>query len=265
MINQEGSLRRILTSLLRGVCRFSVRNSVRLQELQDALKRCLVEASIEELKAKKEPVTAARISLMSGVHRKDVTALIKGAREDLATPESLVSKVIGLWRGHKSFLTEKGKPKPLQIRSGQISFYSLVYKISKELNPSLILTELERVGAVDIEDGIVTLSAKSYIPKGSFEKAMGLAGQDCADLINTVEQNLSGIIPIKNLHLKTDYDGIPDELLDEVRIKLLKMGAAFHEKVSKYLSTKDKDINPKLQSMLGRNRVALGTFSICEK
>jgi hypothetical protein len=89
-----------------------------------------------------------------------------------------------------------------------------------------------------------------------------MLAEDSRDLVVSVDQNIRGSSEVKNLHIKTEYDGIPDSLLGEVSEWILREGTLMHEKFSSYLSSRDKDVNTSLRKLKGRNRVAVASFSL---
>ncbi|MGE8550744.1 MAG: hypothetical protein ACN6NN_07540, partial [Acinetobacter calcoaceticus] len=76
----------------------------------------------------------------------------------VAEPVSVPARVIGLW------LAEGLAEKIPFISQDQISFESLVKKVSTEKHPRSILNELERLNIVKEEDGLVSLQQRSFMP-----------------------------------------------------------------------------------------------------
>lgn len=261
----QSFLHACLRPLLRGVVRFCLTHAIRLQECIEVLKQVFVEVCIEELEKVTAQPTVARISVMSGVHRKDVQRLINNSSTQTPTTASLVTRIIGQWQGDKKFQNKIKQPRTLSYEGSSSDFSTLVRTVSRELNPSIVLEELERVGAVKKEALGLKLTKNTYVPTdGDVAEGFGMLSEDCEDLIACVETNLLPKNNQKNLHIKTEYDAIPDSLVSEVRQWLLKEGTAFHKSVARYLSSKDKDLNPSLKKLPGKNRVALGSFSVSQ-
>jgi hypothetical protein len=252
----------IVRQLFRGAVKFALHNSLRQRELAELLKQALVEASIDELQRNDAPVNAARVSVMTGVHRKDVDRIMRQKTTDIPSEGSLVARVIGQWRSDPSFLTKTGEPKILSNSDSQDQFSKLVRSVSNELNPSLVLSELDRVGAIVHHRLGVKLLARAYVPDKDQIKHYQMLADDYHDLAECVEQNLTRTGDDKHLHIKTEYDAIPDSLIEEVSQWLLKQGTAMHEKVAAYVSSKDKDLNPSLRKSSGRNKVSITSFSL---
>jgi hypothetical protein len=253
---------RICKQLLIAAVRFALRHSIRLRELFELLKQALVENAIEELRSHGSPVTAARISVMTGVHRKDVDRLVHQPSTEELNESSLISRIIGQWRANPAFCDKIGRPRILSLENSAKDFAELVRSVTTELNPSLVLAELERVGAVTRHRLGLKLVAHVYVPTPQETSYYDMLAEDSQDLVACIEHNVSDQTCEKNLHIKTEYDGIPDSLLPEVSQWILREGTLLHRKFAEYLSSKDKDTNPALKKLPGRNRVAVTSFGI---
>jgi hypothetical protein len=255
----------ICKQLLLAAVRFALKRSIRLRELLELLKQALVENAIEELRLHGSPVTAARLSVMTGVHRKDVDRLINQSPAAELNESSLISRIIGQWRANPLFSDKIGRPRILSLENSGKDFAELARSVTTELNPSLVLAELERVGAVKRHRLGLKLVAHVYVPSPQETSYYDMLAEDSQDLVACIEHNVSQETGDKNLHIKTEYDGIPDELLPEVSEWILREGSLMHKKFAEYLSSKDKDTNPALRKSQGRNRVAVTSFGISAK
>ena len=61
--------------------------------------------------------------------------------------------------------------------------------------------------------------------------------------------------------MRTEYDNICLEYEIEIKKWLLEQGSLFNQKIRKFLSQFDKDINPELKDKQAELKVSLGTFS----
>src|SRR5262249_49684904 len=143
--------------------RWCVRNAVKLQEVQELLKQAFVESAIDELEEGGESPNVTRVALMSGVHRRDVTRLLEN-EPALPSDDSLLTRVLGQWRLDERFCTKQNKPRRLSIGGKTSEFGELVSSVSRELNASVILAELVRIGAVSVADGMANLEKPIYSP-----------------------------------------------------------------------------------------------------
>lgn len=249
-----------LSTLLRPVLRACLKNTIKLGEITEIVKQTLVQLGAEELVKSGEIPNATRLTVMTGVHRKDCTRILGMEREALPEDSSMLSRVVGLWQGSQRFTTSAGKPRVLTFEGKDNEFSKLVSIVSRELNPGPILKELKRTGMVEESARGIALVSPVYIPKGNVQEALTLLASDEADLFAAVENNISSSRRRTFLHIKTEFDGVPTPLLEEVNKKLLKDGSLFHEDIERYLSENDKDVNGELEALPGRNRVAFISF-----
>ncbi len=252
-----------LLSLLRPLVRFCVRQALPIQSLMEVVKRLYVEAAAQELVNRGDQVTVSRISVMTGVHRKETNRLL-GSQTEFKDTAGLKTKVIGQWVGDSRFHDESGKPRALSYRGTDSEFKKLVSLCSNDFNPATVLFELERVGAVErTSDGIV-LKTEAYQTHSNIDEGFASLGRDIEALVSGVEHNLLERPPVPNLHAKTEFDNIYREDIPMITEWLLKEGSLFHKKVREFLSQFDKDINPNINKS-GGTKIVVGAFSAIEE
>lgn len=255
-----------LRQLLKPIMRYCLRRSLKLQEILEASKAALIEVAEEELSALGERGTVNRLSIMTGLHRADVArlqALGEDAPGDHAS--NVINRLIAQWQSDKRFLTEGKKPRVLSFDGKQGDFAKLVRSISADPNPYSLLTELLRIGAVEHTSKGIRLTTPEYIVRSDPKKSFEHLSQDCEDLISAVEENIFTHSGVPHLHLRTEYDNIPQEFLPTIRKWLLQEGSAFHKRVGAFLSRYDRDTNKKLPRDGESARVVLGSYSKSEK
>jgi|1048.fasta_scaffold55549_2 hypothetical protein len=229
-----------LRLLLKPFARLCIRHGFRLQDITESLKGAFVDVAVEELQKNSAGESVSKISVMSGVHRRDVGMFIKGVQASESAP-SLLGKIIGHWQESKSFTDKQGKPKALTVEGANSEFVSLVKAISSDLNAYTVLFELERVGAVKRVGDQVILLRDVLDFQGSLLAGIEILAHDTADIYQAVEENCSLQDPIPNLHIRTEYDSIPVEHARDIKLWILGEGAKFQEKIQKHLSKFDID------------------------
>jgi hypothetical protein len=259
----EKPISQCLRYLLYPVVKFCLRHSLKLQDLLELAKLSFLEVAEEELYRQGREVSSSRLSIMTGVHRKDVVRL----KHDQAPPKKgpdLITRLIGQWQSDRRFSSKRKGPKVLSYESMESDFAALVASVSREVNPYTVLFELERVGLVKRTRTGLKLKSPVYFPKGSVKEGFRLLGSDVDDLLSAVEENVLAKPKVPNLHIKTEYDNVPASIVPRIRQWFLDKGSVLQEEARKYLSQCDRDINPELPAKGGRVRVALGTFSRVE-
>jgi hypothetical protein len=187
---------------------------VGFQALAEALKNIFIRVAEAEFALEGKPATDSRISLLTGIHRRDVKRLRDEARARSSRTSaaagngavaatkseiSLSARVIAVWTGLPDHLDADGKPKPLHrlARFGDDqSFESLVRSVSKDIRPRALLDEWLRRGAVTLDDeDRVHLNLDVFMAhKGLDEKAFYF-GQNIHDHLAAIAHNITGNEP----------------------------------------------------------------------
>jgi len=220
------------------IARFCLRHSIKLQDVQQAMKEVLVSEAVRSLEEDGIGLSASKIALITGVHRKDVSSIQEGYSK---APEhaDLMTKVLGQWQVDRKF-SRSGTPRPLTCTGKESEFVELVRKVSKEINPYTVLFELERAGLVQRDGPTVKAQAKEYVPVGNAEAVFSTYESDGIDLLAAVEEN-STSDGDKHFHLRTCFDNIPYRYLSEIRQWIFKEGEKFHKRAREKLARYDRD------------------------
>lgn len=250
--------------MLRPVLRLCLRHSLKLNDLIEIVKIVYVQVAKEDLQKRSEDVSVSRLSVMTGVHRKDVTRIYRN--NDFRTrAESLVSKILGAWQQNPHFLTKSGKPRTISVEGSNSEFTQLVRSVSADLNPYTVLYEMERAGLVKRTARGLNMVSGSHISSENLEEGVMLLAEDLNDLVSGVEENVFERKEVPNLHLKTEYDKIDPRALPKIREWLIEQGEVFHRKARKFLAEFDGDLNPKRATDGEVARVVIGSFSRIEE
>lgn len=145
-----------------------------------------------------EALDGSHISVMTGVHRKEVKRL-RARRHDglnLAPPEmSAGAELVATWMAKNEYLDSDGRPLQLPYFSKDIqinTFSSLAEKISKDIAPRTLLDELERLGALSYDrlTGLVSLHSEAFLPKENTDNKIHYFGQNCGDHAEAAVKNI---------------------------------------------------------------------------
>lgn len=184
--------------LLRPVARLLLQNGVAYPAFAVALKRVFLEAAQDELKAKGMPQTDSALTLLCGVHRRDVRTLLRAEPRAAArspaqrAPLSMAGEVATRWLSDRSYRT-RGKPRRLVRGADAGSFDALVASVSSDVRPRAVLDELKRLGmAQEDADGGVRLLAESFAPRQGFEEMSWLFADNLHDHLAAAAANLQG-------------------------------------------------------------------------
>ncbi len=189
-----GPVRAALRRVLRPLARLMIRRGLTLPAATELLKEVLVEVAETEFALDDRPPTDSRVSLLTGVHRKDVRAL-RGRAPPPARARALAATVLGRWLGDPAFRGPDGGPRRLARRAepGEPpGFEDLVGAISRDLRPRTVLDELVNLGLVAIDDhGGLVLVVEAVLPDGQSDAALEFFARNLADHAEAATRNLA--------------------------------------------------------------------------
>ena len=168
----------------------------------DVLKTLFVEVADQDFTIDNKRQTDSRISLMSGVHRKDVKRLreLHPDVEDVMPGNvSLGSQLIALWNANPAFVDADGLPKPLPrfaSDNADASFESMVRSLSTDIHPRAVLDEWLRLGVARLDkDNFVHLTTDMFIAQEGFDEKVYYFGHNLHDHASAAVSNVIGQRP----------------------------------------------------------------------
>ena len=181
--------------VMRPFVRLLIRSGVPYQAFAGALKHVFVEAARAELADRSMPPTDSAVTLLSGVHRRDVRNLGRRASSRKAQeepPRSLPAEVIARWMSDRAYLDGNQAPRPLARSSDAAagSFDALVGSVSRDVRPRAMLDELVRLGAVREEADGIRLLGTGFAPRQDFEELSRLFADNLRDHAAAAAANL---------------------------------------------------------------------------
>lgn len=190
-----------------------LRSGVGYTELTAALKPVFLEAARAELTRIGGKQTDSAVSLLSGVHRKDVrasgqTARAVDVRAQLGKPTP-ASQVMTRWLA-------SNWPDSLPFSGAEQSFEVLARMVSKDMHPRALLLELVRLGVVIEEAGRVCLCRQAFVPDASLEESRRLLAGSVADHIEAGVHNLSAGDGKTYLEQSVFADGLSPESVQQL-------------------------------------------------
>jgi hypothetical protein len=183
-----GRLLNATKAMLRPLAQLLIARGVALPALVAALKEVFVDVAAKRFGLDGHPPSDSRISLLTGVHRKDVKA-IREQSHPLSQPRGggLPATVVGRWLARGDRLDAAGRPLPLP----RAAFDALVASVSKDVRPRTVLDELLRLGLVELAgDDTVRLLADAFVPEQDSEEMLGFLQQNLHDHLAAAAGNL---------------------------------------------------------------------------
>ena len=192
------SLVRALRGLLPPLVRLLLSHGITYPFVVSLLKSVFVEVTSGEFRIEGKPQTDSRISMLTGIHRKDVKRLRQLETEHDAPPDSvsLGAELVARWTAMPEYLDVQGRPRPLARLvkdGGELSFEGLVQSVSKDIRSRVVLDEWLRLGVAHIdEQDQVCLNVEAFIPERGFDEKAYYFGQNIRDHLAAGAHNLLG-------------------------------------------------------------------------
>ena len=251
-----------LTVLLRPLVRTLLRHGIPCDVLSAIARQVYVRVAAEEFALSGKKQTTSRISILTGLTRKEVRRIMTTTEVDNqeATDRyNRAARVITGWVRDKEFHDKAGDPLALPVEGENVSFGALVRCYSGDIPVRAMLDELLRVGAVrKTKEGRIRLQARFYVPEKSETDKLQILGSDTADLIATIAHNLTAKATPR-FQRKVMYDNVPVEAVQEFQRFSANRAQLFLEGIDRWLSQQDRDVNPAVTGT-GRKRVGVGLY-----
>jgi hypothetical protein len=180
--------------LLRPLVRLLIAKGVTLPEMTELLKDVYVSVAVHDVESGGKAPTDSRVSLMTGVHRKDVKRLRGLPPEQVPAPRSIGigAQVVARWLSAPDMVDAQGRPRPLPRQADQgPSFDALVESVSKDVRPRAVLDEWLRLGVARLDaDGRVILNQLAFIPAKGLEEKSFYLGRNVGDHMAAIAHNI---------------------------------------------------------------------------
>jgi Family of unknown function (DUF6502) len=225
------ALVKALRQALRPLLRVMLARGITLPYLTELIKALLVEVAESDFRLDGKPVTDSRVSLLTGVHRKDVNRLRHGktGEDDETAPPvvSLGAQLVAQWLGNPQFLNADGHPLPLArniSEGGAQSFEALVAGINSDIRSRVVLDEWLRLGVVNLDDQRrVCLNTQAFVPARGFDEKAFYFGHNLHDHAAAAAHNLLGQAP-PFLERSLHFNGLSAGAIAELAAQSQKLG-----------------------------------------
>jgi hypothetical protein len=170
-----------------------IRSGVGHNEFAAALKPVFLAQAQEELARQNQKPTDSAVSLLSGLHRKDIRAFRETADQTMAQVQangsawgkpSAANQVATRW------LSLEHASDALPINGDTQSFEALARAVSKDVHPRTVLQELVRLGLAREDNGTVHLVRNAFVPDARHKEARELFAGSVADHLQAGVHNL---------------------------------------------------------------------------
>ena len=220
-VSPSPALLRATKRLLGPLVRLLLEHQVTFPVLTNLLKTVYIEEAERGFTLPERPQTISRLTLLTGIHRKDVKRL-QGESENEPTPPSisLGAQLVLRWTAEPQYADAEGRPKPLPrlAADGETeSFESLVASVTQDIRPRAVLDEWQRLGIARIDaSDHVHLAEEAFVPANGFDEKAYYLGRNVRDHLAAAHHNLTGS-PAPFLERSVYYAQLRPESVQELQ------------------------------------------------
>lgn len=211
----------LLDALLAPIARLAVARGLLFTQVSERLKLQYLRGA-ERLAGGDKPPTDSRISVMTGLQRRDI-ARLRQMPADPVPPVNPLARLVAQW-----LALHGGRPLP---RSGDGSFDALAAQIRKDVHPKTLLEQLVAAGTVEVKGEEVTLCTASYQPLPGSDDQLAYLTANGGDYLAAATANVL-TAPAPFFERAVHYNQLSPQAVDT-------LDAAFRERQAKLL----QDIN----------------------
>ncbi|MDO8285598.1 MAG: DUF6502 family protein [Rhodoferax sp.] len=188
-----------IARVLQPLARLMIDHGLQLPSMVDLLKKALVDEAARAYGVADKGSSDTRISLLTGVHRKDVKRLRIAPQVDVdATPlVPLAATVVACWISEPRYLNADQTARPLARTPGrglpgEPDFTSLVAEVSRDVGARAVLDELVRLGVVELrDDGFVVLKTNGFVPREGLKESFHFLAANVSEHLDAAVHNLA--------------------------------------------------------------------------
>jgi hypothetical protein len=200
-----------LLRLMRPLVHILLRNGIAYGTFSELVRQVYVDVAFADFAPERRKQTVSRISALTGLTRKEVKRLL-----ELNTPDDTASqerfnrgiRVISGWVNDRRFHDSDGKPTDLPVDGKPESFAVLVKDYSGDIPTRAMLSMLEEAGSVRLMGDKVRLVRHAFVPGSDPLDKIQVLGTDVAELITTIDHNLTARPDDLLFQRKVAYDNI---------------------------------------------------------
>jgi hypothetical protein len=256
--------------LLRPIIRQLMVSGVTYPAFDRLVRELFVDVAETDLALPFKRQTDSRLSLLTGINRKEVAYLRRSRMQQSSTAEpedSTVTHVIGRWMAGPPYATPDGVARrlPYEASSARAPSFARLTRdvVGSDIPVRSVLDELLRLGVAELSpEGDVSLRQEIGTPEPGVEGKLALLGSDPAELFRTIVHNIESPEAVW-LQRKVAYDNIGADALPQLKEEARRLGEELMRRANALLASYDRDRNPDAPGGT-RTRVVLGTYYLDE-
>lgn len=198
---EKESVLSVFAALVQPLMRVAFEYGISAGEIAGVARRVYIQALEARLRDQKRPTTDARLAIVAGLAKSDVSALREASR--LGAPHSLrssvsldqVTNLLTVWHTQPGFSGAYGLALELDLQptpgSPRRSFRELLSAACRGVDEDAMLDELVAAGSVEVIDGTtVRCLSRAYLPQGEDVKRIERMGRFLASVAASFVHNV---------------------------------------------------------------------------
>lgn len=244
-----------------------LRSGIGYRETAEILKRAFVSEAIDDRNSKGRGTNLSRVSIKTGISRKEVTRLrselrLERVHEDLISSSIVdvghAARVLQLWHSDPRFLDDRGIPIDLPMFGEGVTFAALVKAAGRDVPPGAVRAELADAGAlVETATGLLRAVSRHFVPADVGEDLILGLTHFVMPVLAGVERNTDGTRRPPFLQRLSYSDALSPSALEQFRAMSRERAIEFVQSVDDWLLAHELD--PAVRPT-ARRRVGLGVF-----
>lgn len=188
-----------LLAVLRPLARLAVDHGVQFGQLEELVKRAMVEAAIQATAGEggRDAAPVSRLSVITGIHRKEVKRLAEARGLDAVRAESTpAAQLFTRWMTDAQWRGADGRPRALPRRGAPGAppgFEELARSVTTDVHPRTLLDELLRLELawLDPATDMVRLRGDAFVPADRLESLLAFLGANVGDHLSAARANVA--------------------------------------------------------------------------
>jgi len=269
---QPDALLRPVRRLLRPLIRLLIQGGVTFPAVADLLRSLYVEVAARELLTDPRARTDSRISLLTGVHRKEIRRWRTETHEPEAVPPVITrtSQIIARWLRDAEYVDAEGEPRSLPRLprpEGGPSFESLVQSVTSDVRPRAVLDDWVNHGivTVDAADHVV-LDTAAFVPRPGSAEQLFYFGRNLHDHLSAAAANVTAPGAAPFVERAAHYDNLSPQTAARLeamgREATLRLLTEFNRQALDVLESNDRELESAPETP--RRRLNLGLYLFVE-
>ena len=200
-VREKEAVLKVFAGLVRPLMRVAFEYGISASEIAGVVRRTYIQALEARLTEQKRPTTDARLAVVSGLARSDVSALRdatrSGAPHSLRATVSLdhIANLLTVWHTHSDFSGAYGLALELDLvpisGSPRRSFRELVATACPGVDEEALLDELLAAGSVEVIDSVtLRCLSRAHVQKGADLKRIERMGRFLGVIADNFAHNL---------------------------------------------------------------------------